>query len=142
MKVLDEPRGEGVPTAPKASSPLKWVLMGCGTLLLLLVLFVAGIFFVATSAMKSTDAYKQSFAQAKANPELEASIGSPMEEGTVSGSVNATAGEEKAKLSYGVSGPKGKGTIYVDAHKASGVWVFDTLEAEVDGKSGRISLAK
>ena len=41
-----------------------------------------------------------------------------------------------------ISGPKGKGTIYVVAKKSAGEWSYSRMEVEVEGQPGRIDLLR
>ena len=48
------------------------------------------------------------------------------------------------KISVGeqleVSGPKGKGTVYIEATKTMDVWNFEHIQLQVDGHPERIDL--
>ena len=120
----------------------KWfVPTGCATLLVLFLCFIAGIFAVVATSMKSSDAYKEAMARAQADPRVIEKIGQPMRSGWfVSGSVNTNPASGQADLSIPISGPNGKGKIYVGAKKTAGRWRFETLEVEVDGSPDRIDL--
>ena len=120
----------------------KWfVPVGCLTLIVLFAAFVGGIIFVATSAMKSSDAYKLAMAKAQSNPLVQQKLGTPIEAGMfVSGSVNVEGTSGKADITIPISGPKGKGSIYVDATKFAGEWKFNRLEVEIDGETDHIDL--
>src|ERR1700730_3585265 len=45
-----------------------------------------------------------------------------------------------ADLSVPISGPKGKGTVYVKALKSAGAWAYNSMVATVDGSSEKIDL--
>jgi cytochrome oxidase complex assembly protein 1 len=120
----------------------KWfVPIGCLGLLVIgvgvIVLFVSIIF----GALKSSDAYTQALAKARANPTVISELGQPIEPGwLVSGSVNVSGPSGNADLSIPVSGPKKSGTIYVVARKSAGEWQFNRLEVDVEGRGSRINL--
>jgi cytochrome oxidase complex assembly protein 1 len=120
----------------------KWfVPIGCLGLLVIgvgvIVLFVSIIF----GALKSSDAYTQALAKARANPAVISELGQPIEPGwLVSGSVNVSGPSGNADLSIPVSGPKKSGTIYVVARKSAGEWQFNRLEVDVEGRGSRINL--
>ena len=120
----------------------KWLVpMGCLSMVVLVVLFVAGIVMIVFGAMKSSDAYKSAVAQAKSNPEVVAALGTPIEEGMfVSGKTNVDGSSGEADLTIPSSGPKGKAKIYAIATKRAGRWHYTTLEVAVDGQSDRIDL--
>ena len=120
----------------------KWfVPVGCLSMVVLIVLFVAGIVLIVFGAMKSSDAYKTAVARAKANPEVVAAIGTPIEEGMfVSGKTNVDGSSGEANLTIPISGPKGNAKIYAVATKRAGRWNYSTLEVEIDGRDERIDL--
>ena len=105
------------------------------------LIFIALIVFVVFGAMKSTDVYKTAVARARANPAVTAALGSPITEGMfLSGSASTSGGSGTADMSIPVSGPKGKGTIYVTATKVGGEWDYSKLYVQVDQTKERIQL--
>jgi hypothetical protein len=120
----------------------KWfVPAGCLSLLVLFVAFVASIALIVFSAMKSTDVYKDALARAKANSVVIEALGSPIAEGfLVSGNTNFNGASGEANLSIPISGPKGKGTIYVAANKSLGRWNYAGLIVEIAKTHQRIDL--
>jgi len=120
----------------------KWfVPTGCLSIILLGVLFACSIFFVVTKAMKSSDAYQGAFNKAKDDPRVVAALGKPIEPGYfISGSANVNGPSGEAELAIPISGPKGKGTIYLVATKSAGEWTYSKLEVEVQGTGERIDL--
>ena len=98
---------------------------------------------IVFSSIKSTDPYKDAFAKAKMHPAVIEALGSPIKEGFfVSGrtNVNGVAGE--ANLAIPISGPKGKGTVYVKAAKSLGRWSYSDLVVEIKATGNRIDLLK
>jgi cytochrome oxidase complex assembly protein 1 len=120
----------------------KWfVPLGCLSIAILFVAFVASIVVIVFSAVKSTDVYKQALAQARADPAVVEALGSPIKEGfLVSGSTNVNGASGEANLAIPVSGPKGKGTIYVAATKSLGHWNYSGLVAEIRQTHQRIDI--
>jgi cytochrome oxidase complex assembly protein 1 len=120
----------------------KWfVPLGCFTMVLLFVAFVGSIVLIVFSAMKSTDVYREALARAKADPAVIEALGSPIKEGfLVSGNTNVNGASGESNLSIPISGPKGKGTIYVSASKALGQWNYSGLVVEVGETHQRIDL--
>jgi hypothetical protein len=98
------------------------VPLGCFTVALLFLAFVGSIVVIVFSAMKSTDVYKEALARAKADPAV----------------IEAASGE--SNLAIPISGPKGKGTIYVSANKSLGQWNYSGLVVEVGQTHQRIDL--
>ncbi len=120
----------------------KWfVPAGCLTMIVLLAGFVIAIAFIAFGAIKSTGVYKDAVAKAKANPTVIEALGSPVEEGMfVSGNTSTNAASGESNLAIPISGPKGKGTIYVEAKKSLGRWEYVNLVVEVRNTGERINL--
>ena len=59
---------------------------------------------------------------------LAARLGHPLKFGWYSsGSIEVSEAAGHAELSFGVSGPKGKGSLYVEARETDGIWGLDTL---------------
>jgi len=120
----------------------KWfVPLGCFTVALLFLVFVGSIVLIVFSAMKSTDVYKEALARTKANPAVTEALGSPIKDGfLVSGNTNVNGASGESNLAIPISGPKGKGTIYVSATKSLGRWIYSGLVVEVSGTHERIDL--
>lgn len=120
----------------------KWfVPLGCLSIAMLFIAFVASIILIVFSAVKSTDVYKDALARAKANPAVIEALGSPITEGfLVSGNTNVNGASGEANLSIPISGPKGKGTIYAAATKSLGRWNYSGLVLEIAKTHQRIDL--
>ncbi len=120
----------------------KWfVPVGCVTLLVLAVASVAAIFTMVVGAMRSSDAYAQSFARARGDCEVQEALGAPIRAGWwVGGSVEVTGPSGHADLSVPLRGTTGTGTLFVTATKEAGRWTFELLEVEVAGRAERIDL--
>jgi hypothetical protein len=119
-----------------------WVVpTGCLTMIAAVVAFVMVIVAVVFGAMKSTDVYKRAVATARENPAVMQALGTPIKEGLfLSGSTNVDGASGDANLAIPISGPNGKGKIYVVAKKSAGRWSYSTLEVQVDGRERRIDL--
>ncbi len=108
---------------------------------MLFVVFVGSIVLIVFSAMKSSDIYKDALARAKTHPAVIEALGSPVTEGLLlSGNTNINGASGEANLSIPVSGPKGKGTIYVAATKSLGRWNYSGLVLEIAKTHQRIDL--
>jgi hypothetical protein len=120
----------------------KWfVPLGCFTVALLFLAFVGSILVIVFSAMKSTEVYKEALAQAKADPAVIEALGSPIKDGfLVSGKTNVNGASGESNLAIPISGPRGKGTIYVSANKSLGQWNYSGLVVEVGQTHERIDL--
>ncbi|MGH9669098.1 MAG: cytochrome c oxidase assembly factor Coa1 family protein [Terriglobales bacterium] len=114
----------------------KWfVPVGCLTLILLFCLFIGLIFSVVLTSMKSSDAYKQAVAKARANPTVVEKLGTPIEEGLfVTGNINVQNNSGDADLQIPISGPKGKAVIHAVARKSAGTWEYSRLTIAIEGQ--------
>ena len=140
---MDQPPTQ--PATPKSNwwkRNWKWfVPLGCFTVALVFLAFTGSIVLIVFSAMKSTDVYKQALARAKADPAVIEALGSPIKEGfLLSGNTNVNGAAGESNLAIPISGPKGKGTIYVSATKALGQWNYSGLVVEVTQTHQRIDL--
>jgi len=120
----------------------KWfVPTGCFSLVAIFIGFIFLLVLMASSLMKSSDAYRQALDHAKANPAVIEALGKPIEPGFfASGSVNVSGASGHAELSIPLSGPKGSGTVYAEATKTAGQWRYTRLEVEIVGRPSRIHL--
>src|ERR1043166_4885715 len=110
-------------------------------MLILFVGFVASVTLIVFTAVKSTDVYKDALARAKVHPSVIEALGSPIREGfLVSGNTNVNGASGEANLSIPISGPNGKGTIYVAASKSLGQWNYSGLVVEITKAHQRIVL--
>jgi hypothetical protein len=134
-----------VPLTPKPNwwkRNWKWLVpTGCLSITLLFVAFIASVVLIVFTAVKSTDVYKDALARGKAHPAVIEALGSPITEGfLVSGNTNVNGASGEANLSIPISGPKGKGTIYVTATKSLGRWNYSGLIMEIAKTHQRIDL--
>jgi uncharacterized protein (UPF0333 family) len=120
----------------------KWfVPVGCLSMVLMVVVFVAAIAYFAIGSFKSTFAYQEALAKTRSNAAVIRELGEPIEAGLLpSGSINVNGASGNADLSIPVSGPKKSGKVYVVAVKKLGKWEISALEVEIDGESKRINL--
>src|SRR4029450_1300022 len=88
----------------------------------------ACIAVVSSLSMKSLGAYKIAVKRAQADPRVTAATGIPQKEGWfIGGSFTVNGASGNAELAIPLSGPRGKGTIYVAATESAGEWKFLTL---------------
>jgi len=120
----------------------KWfVPLGCFTVALMFLLFAGSIVVIVFSEMKSTDVYKEALERAKRDPAVVEALGSPIKDGfLVSGNSNVNGASGESNLAIPISGPKGKGTIYVSATKSLGRWIYSGLVVDLSGTHQRIDL--
>ena len=101
------------------------------TLIALVVAFFAAILFAVRGSMMHSDVYTDAVARARANPELVALLGEPLEPGFMpSGSVSSTSeggGSGKADLAISLEGPRGGGQLVASAERRLGNWIYESL---------------
>ena len=91
--------------------------------------------------MKSSQVYEQALAMAKTHPAVLETIGSPVEAGMfMTGSINTSGPSGEADIAIPISGPDGKATVYVQATKSEGQWIFSVLSVRVKKSGKRIDL--
>ena len=112
---------------------LRWgIPVGCLTVVLLIALGIAGVFLVVIWSFRSSDVYQEAMARTRAHPQVQQALGQPIEAGwMVTGNLNVSGQSGSADLAIPLSGPKGKGTLYVEARKRAGKWAFQHLAVAV-----------
>ncbi|HXW13325.1 MAG TPA: cytochrome c oxidase assembly factor Coa1 family protein, partial [Terriglobia bacterium] len=132
-----------IPVQPKNWLERNWKLL-LGLLVVLGVLGIAAVLGILTLIMASirgSNVAREAMARAKSNPVVVQRLGTPIEVGwLVSGSINSSSGSGDADLALPVSGPKGKGTVYVTAQKNAGAWTYTLMQAAIEGSGERIDL--
>lgn len=133
----------GKPLESWLSRNAKWFLpVICVGAVLLFAGFAAGLGGVIFGFMKSSDAYKEAVARAKAEPAVVQALGSPIREGFfVTGRIKVNGTSGKANLAIPISGPNGKATIYVAATKSQGQWTFQHLIVEIEKTRKKIDIS-
>ena len=136
-----------VPTSVPGASPTRRGWLARNWKWLLATLFVGGLvmmvgfFALIMGAIRNSDVAQASVATAQSNRQVVQQLGSPIEEGwLLSGSVNVSNASGDADLSVPISGPKGKGTVYVTARKSAGRWHYSVMQVAIDGSDERIDL--
>jgi hypothetical protein len=116
------------PAPAKNSGCLKWGLIGCGTLLVLFLGFVAVIVLVVFGAIKRTDVYRDALQRAQNDPGVIAALGTPIEAGIyVTGNVNLDGSGGHARFDFPISGPKGKADVHAVATMTDSKWEYSEL---------------
>jgi hypothetical protein len=120
----------------------KWFIPASLSGIALFAGFIALIVTIVFGMMKSSHAYKEALAMARADLHVQEALGSPIKEGLlVMGNINVNGSSGHADLAIPVSGPKGSGTIYVVASKsAAGQWTISRLVVDVKATNERIDL--
>jgi hypothetical protein len=108
----------------------RWALFTVGLLLALgLAVFVPG------STLDDSDAYHLAHAAIAANRDVAEQFGAPLTTGTLGmpgRGVEVAESDGVLYLQFGVAGPKGTGTAYLEARSGAGRWEIDHLVVEND----------
>lgn len=143
-------------TQPQAPRPGWWqrnwkwfVPTGCclGTLLgvvLAIAIFgmgIVGLFSGISKILKGSEPYQTAVMRAKRNDKVTTALGTPIEEGFPSGSVNTNNDKGDADLTIPLSGPKGKATVYVVGTRSAGLWTYSKMTAKIAGTDEEIDLS-
>ncbi|MCD6406177.1 MAG: hypothetical protein J7M19_10155 [Planctomycetes bacterium] len=103
--------------------------------------FCIGIAYLFFGLMKSSNAYKGAVARASESSAVTAMLGSPVKAGFfLSGNISLSGSSGQADLAIPISGPKGKGVIYVEATKSAGKWTFTKLAVRIKDSRQHIDL--
>jgi hypothetical protein len=111
-------------------------LVICGGGIALVISFVFGM-------IHDSVPYKDAMKTARQQSQVRQHLGQPIEAGYLTtGNIHYGAGGSgKASLTIPLSGPKGEGTLYVDARRSAGQWQFQRLVfARQGGRTKRIDL--
>ena len=121
---------------------LWFVPLGCFGILLCGGLLVVVIGFGVFKLLKSSTPYQLAVARAKADPQVIAALGTPIEEGLIpTGNINVNNNNGNANLQIPISGPKGGASIHVVATEQASTWTIQDIEITVDGAAQPIKLS-
>ena len=112
----------------------KWVVPvgGCLTAIILVVILVSSLFFGVTKIMQESQPYEYAFKLINQDEELIGILGTPIEkDGMVQGNINWVNGNKSAKMAIPIAGPKGTGTLYIDATGKGETWDYHEIRVEV-----------
>jgi len=126
----------------KSGGIWKWVVSIVLVLLLLLVVFVCGIFWLIERGMGNSRVVTMAMERARDDARVTNKLGTPLERGWfIGGSINVSNGTGHAEMRIPVSGPRGKGKLYVTADERADVWTVGELLFRADGDTEQIQLA-
>ena len=104
----------------------KWAkggLIFIGIMLLLALVLVFGI----GSIFKNSEPYKMSISHVTNSQEVMSRLGTPIETGFVSGSMQTSGPDGFANIAYGIEGPNGEATVAVKAVMDMSTWSIECL---------------
>jgi hypothetical protein len=120
-KPLEEPSPTGF-----WRGPWKWLIP-------VIPIFVIGLVLALIGVMKSSEPYKLALEALGRDARAVELLGTPIEDGFMPrGSVQtSSSGDGSAELGIPVSGPRGKGTLYIRASRDRGQWSVEVLLLQV-----------
>jgi hypothetical protein len=99
-----------------------------------MILVFGGLFYGLGNIFKRSEAYELSMRTLRADPQVIAAMGEPLEAGWfVSGSLTWKGGQGMADLSISLSGPNTSGTAISHSIKENGFWRITFLVVRLDG---------
>lgn len=113
----------------------KWVLPvgGCFSIIIIAVVAIGSIFYGVSNAIEDSQPYEYALEKINTDEDLINALGSPIEkDGMVQGSWNYTNGNKSANMKIPIAGPKGKGTLFVEATGEGDDWTYDVIRVEID----------
>jgi len=120
----------------------KWcVPVGCLSALAAFVGIILLIMVLILRVIRGTDVYQEAVQKASTHPAVIEALGSPLEQGWFpTGNINTSGPTGEANLAIPLKGPKGKGTLYVEARRSAGQWHYHTLLLEIQATGERLDL--
>ena len=125
---------------PRSSGGKKWLVTGCGCLLVLVLICAGGSYFAWTSFIKPVyELTTETIVLLEESETVAEVLGVPV---TPTGT-NFSQENNQSTLTINVSGPKGSGVVNVYSTKRNGFWERDKTILEANGQEYEIdSLAE
>jgi cytochrome oxidase complex assembly protein 1 len=122
------------PPAKTGRGPLFWVACGCGGCFTVIVVFVIVVYAIVVAAMRNSEPVKDTVRHARANPQVVAALGEPIEPGIFFlGKLSFDNNDGAADISFTISGPKGKARAYVvGSLDDDGGWRYDQMRVKLE----------
>ena len=125
---------ELVPQPSWWKSNWKWVLPvgGCLSIIVIGIIVMGTIFYSVSSAIEDSQPYEYALEKINTDQDLINALGSPIvKDGFISSSWSYDNGEKSANMAIPISGPKGEGTLYVEATGEGDEWVYNVIRVEI-----------
>jgi hypothetical protein len=110
--------------------------------ILLIVVFIGGLFTLGMSVIKSSEPYQYAVSMAVNDARVADQLGAPITPGWYAGGRFNASGRSDGDvdLMIPLNGKLRHGTLYVTGVKSAGIWRYQRLQVAIDGKLGRINL--
>ncbi|MGO1000632.1 cytochrome c oxidase assembly factor Coa1 family protein [Lysobacter sp. CA196] len=115
------------------------LLLALGVLFSLSIAIGAWMMYSVMDSMRYTPPFIEAMERARANPEVKAALGEPLEGRFVLGAVEPKD-QGVAKLFVFVHGPKGKGEVQVEGVNEQGTWRYSLMRVNIDATKTSIDL--
>ncbi|ALN64906.1 hypothetical protein GLA29479_4060 [Lysobacter antibioticus] len=115
------------------------LLLALGVLFTLSVAIGAWMTYSVMDSMRYTPPFIEAMERARANPQVKAALGEPLEDRFVLGAVEPKD-QGVAKLFIFVQGPKGKGDVQIEAVNEQGAWRYEVMRVNLDANKTSIDL--
>jgi hypothetical protein len=116
-----------------------WAIWGVVAWVALVAVFTVTIGGLV-SLLPHSEPYVMAVERLKQSPAATAALGSPISAGFPTGHISLDNGSGNAELTFSATGPKGSGTVSVDARRDLGVWRLRRLELETEARDRWIDL--
>lgn len=94
-----------------------------------------GIFMIIRTAFTSSAVYQEAMERARSNPMVTEQLGTPIQAGVVIlGTLETSGITGEADLRVPIHGPRGRGTLFIQARRESGAWHYYTLAVVIHDK--------
>ncbi|WP_034060627.1 cytochrome c oxidase assembly factor Coa1 family protein [Lacinutrix jangbogonensis] len=119
-----------------------WLLGGgCLSIIVVVILLIVGAFYKITNSIKDSEPYSHAFSKAIENEKVIYFLGEPIEtNGIGTSNFKFNNGQGEARLIIPIKGPKGEGSITVDAENSTDYWIYNELSVVIAGEEGKINL--
>ena len=107
----------------------KKIIITVFAVLLIIFIFVAGIFIFVGMSFKNSEPFKHSIELIENNSEIMEYIGNDYKQiGMILGSINVSGDSTgNASIMYKIKGKNGISRIYVKAEKENGIWIYQKI---------------
>ena len=105
-----------------------WIFLGCGGLAVVVVGFIAALFFVIMYSMRSTTPFQDGLARAKADARVVEALGAPIEPGWfMSGKIETSGQSGSCNIDVPLKGSKQDGSVHVVGTREGGRWTYERM---------------
>ncbi|HEX7831884.1 MAG TPA: cytochrome c oxidase assembly factor Coa1 family protein [Thermoanaerobaculia bacterium] len=121
------------PPVKTGRGPLFWVACGCGGCFTVIVAFVIVVYAIIVAAMRNSTPVEETVRHARANPQVVAALGEPIEPGLLFlGKLSFDNNDGAADITFTIKGPKGKARAYVvGTLDGNDGWRYDEMRVKL-----------